>query len=73
MVENEVTFGQFPTQLDWWRFLDLVKEMRSVQKEHKYPFDFNTIEEHELWVEESYNLQCALEFRVDNMIKEFFK
>ena len=65
--------GRYPSQLEWWTFLDLVKEMRSTQKEQKSPFEFNSMDEHDLWAEESYNLQCALEFRVDNMIKELLK
>ena len=67
------SINKVPTQMEWFTFLDLVKEMRAVQKEQKSPFDFDTLEEHELWAEESYNLQCALEFRVDNMIKEFLR
>lgn len=65
--------GRYPTQLEWWKFLEQVKEMRSVQKEQKSLFDFDTLEEHELWADETYSLQCALEFRVDNMIKEFLR
>ena len=67
------SINKVPTQMEWFTFLDLVKEMRSVQKEQKSPFDFDTLEEHELWADETYSLQCALEFRVDNMIKEFLR
>lgn len=67
------SINKVPTQMEWFTFLDLVKEMRAVQKEQKSPFDFDTLEEHELWADETYSLQCALEFRVDNMIKEFLR
>ena len=65
--------GRYPSQMQWFTFLELVKEMRSEQKDVRTMFDFKTEEEFDAWAEDSYNLQCALEFRVDNMIKELFE
>ena len=61
--------GRYPTQLEWWKFLEQVKEMRSVQKDNIKSFDFNSEEE----FAENQKRQSELESRVDEMIKKLFK
>ena len=65
--------GRYPTQMQWLTFLELVKEMRSEQKDIRTMFDFKTEEEFDAWAEESYEKQTDLESKVDIMIKELFK
>lgn len=65
--------GRYPTQMQWFTFLELVKEMRSEQKDVRTMFDFKTEEEFDAWAEESYEKQTDLESKVDIMIKELFK
>lgn len=65
--------GRYPTQMQWFTFLELVKEMRSEQKDIRTMFDFKTEEEFDAWAEESYEKQTDLESKVDIMIKELFK
>lgn len=65
--------GRYPSQMQWFRFLELVKEMRSEQKDIRTMFDFKTEEEFDEWAEESYRKQIDLEYKVDIMIEELFK
>ena len=65
--------GRYPSQMQWFTFLELVKEMRSEQKDIRTMFDFKTEEEFDAWAEESYEKQTDLESKVDNMIKELFE
>ena len=62
--------GRYPSQMQWFTFLELVKEMRSEQKDIRTMFDFETEEEFDAWAEESYEKQTDLESKVDVMIKE---
>ena len=64
--------GRYPSQMQWLTFLELVKEMRSEQKDNRTMFDFKTEEEFDAWAEESYEKQTNLESKVDIMIKELF-
>jgi hypothetical protein len=57
--------GRYPTQLEWWKFLEQVKEMRSAQKDNRT----NSEED----FTENQKRQIELESRVDEMIKELFK
>jgi hypothetical protein len=61
--------GRYPTQLEWWKFLEQVKEMRSAQKDNRTSFDFNSEED----FTENQKRKSELESRVDEMIKELFK
>jgi hypothetical protein len=61
--------GRYPTQLEWWKFLEQVKEMRSAQKDNRTSFDFNSEED----FIENQKRKSELESRVDEMIKELFK
>ena len=61
--------GRCPTQMQWFTFLELVKEMRSEQKDIRTMFDFKTEEEFDAWAEDSYERLVRLEHQVDNMIK----
>ena len=67
--------GRYPSQMQWFKFLDLVKEMRTVQKsrERYNAMDFKTIDGFEEHVINSYERVTDLEYKVDNMIKELFK
>ena len=65
--------GRYPSQMQWFTFLELVKEMRSEQKDIRTMFDFKTEEEFDTWAEESYERQVRLEHKVDNMIKTLFE
>ena len=65
--------NRYPSQMQWFTFLELVKEMRSAQKDIRTMFDFKTEEEFDAWAEESYEKQTDLESKVDNMIKELFE
>jgi hypothetical protein len=61
--------GRYPTQLEWWKFLEQVKEMRSAQKDNRTSFDFNSEED----FTENQKRKSELESRVDEMIKELLK
>lgn len=72
-VEKANGNGRYPTQMQWFTFLEFVKEMRSEQKDIRTMFDFKTEEEFDAWAEDSYEKQTNLESKVDIMIKELFK
>lgn len=65
--------GRYPTQLEWWKFLEQVKEMRSAQKDNRTSFYYNSEEEDFKDFTENQKRQIELESRVDEMIKELFK
>ena len=75
LIDDSIEKKKGPTQEEWYTFLEVVKEMRSIQRERGC-FDsmkFPTVDEWDAFIIESYERQTDLEYKVDNLIKKFME